>query len=1260
MCLLFSFRVLSLNVRSFSTHRRNVLLPLIQDADIVLLQETHHGTAPDVRPFFARAFFSAGPAESGGVAILLSPRLQKQVARSQLLLDYDDRAIAVMLWLIDGRSVVCASLYAHSGSRTAERRRFLARVFTDLEPDLLGADFVFVGGDLNCVRSLDLDRASTRIATVGHQPTAGAEEIELFLQRSGLVDAFRHAHPALRDFTCVTDRQMGASLFHTESRIDYVFTRPFAPPATVRHRQISPPNVLLDHRAVEFVFDLPRAVTAAPAPAHPFTVWRISPRVIRLDDFARTVRGLLDFMLAQCVSSADFWHAWPDHKHRIRCVAKNVGSREAARLRAAMTAAEAAQARAADHLAAHPGDVQAVAAFVAAATDREQVAMDEAVHFAMKRRVAWVREYESSPRELRNLAASVFGAGDRHPTHLRAPDGRLLTDPAQVLALITDFYRDLYTPGATCRDARRQLLAHLPVALTAQQRDALDRPLSPDAIEAALLSYHGRVCSPGPDGLTYDVYTTATTQNARALSRVAAAAMQRGALPRRMMAAHLRLLPKSSNAAELENIRNWRPISLINTDVRVLSKALATRLQDAACALLHPSQCGFVRGRRTTDCILPMRTVMDVYAASASQRGCAIVFLDQYKAYDMVDHGYLFDTLEHFGFGADCLSLIRAIHCGGTMQVRGANGLGERFEQRRGVRQGDPSSPLLYNFALEPLLAALRATLTPVLGCVVAAYADDVAIFLDSPDDAHKMLDLLRLYERASGARLNDHKTRVLLLGAAAGDQEPWRRAIPHASFFTADDPVVYLGVQLGGSRPHEPPYERATSTLGHLEAVTRYSSPSTRVVCANTFATSRLFYAWSHLPSDRELADKLNDHLLNFVWQRKRAPMRKAIVFGLRTDGRMGLLDAGVVVRAMKMRLLGRVLVSPPSPGIRLIWAALRKTIVYRDNVPQSAVIRLKPPWLDASDDQLMSAVPQRCASVLYWQGVVTDVFELGGDIRLDAQGRPTLMMPFKYNATWRPGTRIADADMRPLHRISSRRLRMLIQRKIDREPLLMPPVPPWALHWHAAVPQPLPHQGRRITTGQHWGWIHASLRLPKWRDLHFRIVHEALAVNARLVHTVQDYDTCEVAGCTERETVKHLFFECPTVRHAWSIFDEFVTRAFARFPASAPPAAARGPGLYVLSSLVWYAKVSPAVYAALCIGQAAMLQAIWDVRNGAKFDGWPFTTELVQHCFISIVRSHLRYVARSMPWYMRDAWVCANDRGLFAEDRRTFLLHV
>lgn len=228
---------------------------------------------------------------------------------------------------------------------------------------------------------------------------------------------------------------------------------------------------------------------------------------------------------------------------------------------------------------------------------------------------------------------------------------------------------------------------------------------------------------------------------------------------------------------------------------------------------------------------------------------------------------------------------------------------------------------------------------------------------------------------------------------------------------------------------------------------------------------------------------------------------------------------------------------------------------------------------------------------------------------------------------------------------------LRSLLHRSTTRARPRPAPAPA-DLHWNSAIAARL----APAKPPSQWSWVHNKFRRPQWRSLHFLIIHGSVAVNARLVHTMAGQRTpdCEEPTCGLPETVQHLFFGCNVVQAGWRFFDNYITRCFAAAP-SQRPRLQFGPEHYILTDLRRFALPGTPLNMALNIGQACMLQAIWDVRNGAKFHNYPFTAELLEHTFSVLVRGHLRYLARSVPTYM-STWAPANGRGLFLQDRRTF----
>ena len=87
----------------------------------------------------------------------------------------------------------------------------------------------------------------------------------------------------------------------------------------------------------------------------------------------------------------------------------------------------------------------------------------------------------------------------------------------------------------------------------------------------------------------------------------------------------------------------------------------------------------------------------------------AFIFLDQEKAFDRVDHDFLYKTMEAFGIGPEFIGWVKRLYANASTKVRVNGHLTSNISLKRGVRQGCPLSPLLYVLVIEMLALALRA-----------------------------------------------------------------------------------------------------------------------------------------------------------------------------------------------------------------------------------------------------------------------------------------------------------------------------------------------------------------------------------------------------------------------------------------------------------------------------------------------------------------------------------------------------------------------
>jgi len=111
---------------------------------------------------------------------------------------------------------------------------------------------------------------------------------------------------------------------------------------------------------------------------------------------------------------------------------------------------------------------------------------------------------------------------------------------------------------------------------------------------------------------------------------------------------------------ERDNIQNYRPITLLNTDYKLMIKALATQLAKHAHTLIHPDQTGFIPKRTIFDPIRLAQTLC-TYADYMEEDG-VIVALDQEKAYNKIDHSYLEKVLQRFQLPDNFINTVKSLY----------------------------------------------------------------------------------------------------------------------------------------------------------------------------------------------------------------------------------------------------------------------------------------------------------------------------------------------------------------------------------------------------------------------------------------------------------------------------------------------------------------------------------------------------------------------------------------------------------------------
>ncbi|KAE8229729.1 hypothetical protein CF326_g5294 [Tilletia indica] len=803
-------------------------------------------------------------------------------------------------------------------------------------PCLLGADW-------NSIPDLILDSSNARPTNTPWAVPAA------FLDPLQLTDTFRALHPADPGWTYFRiTRSPSGPVLSSARRLDTILC---SAPLLSALSSSESVHTSSDHRAVVTRFGPapPDPPAREPDPASWHFTWALHPGLWQSSAFTEAVRTFGTLYTPthdlSALTPSQAWklfaHATREHLHALSITYGASQRLLLDQLASVSAALDAVDCRSASDMAALPGLLHQYRAALSALELALALPFSSRLAAAELRLSSWLASAASSPRTT--------------PLPDLLYDGVLCTTPDAKLGAIQSYFSSLYTPSplpltfeTDCASLFHHLISALPLPVTAR----LAEPFTADEVSSAL-RFANRRASAGPDGLPYRVWVELLPVAGPLLADLAND-LGSGA-PLEVQARSV-ILPKTGDLSDLGNYRN---ISISNSFVRTLARMLSARLLSAAEHLLPWNQAAFLPGRRTTLVSGILQGLTDLAASPSplSPSAFIVISLDQRKAYDRVRHEWLFACLRSLGLPDLLLRLLGALYAAASTRFSTADGISGLIRFLSGVLQGDPSSCIIYNLTLQPLLDLLRAwgvgIFVPGLGFLTSlAFADDVLFFLSASAHGlrqwHALCAALALYQRASNAEVNIAKSSFWLVGAPApADMAATMDLVASlaASGLTCtnDRPfLVHLGHPI--SLSPAPPLEAIVARFAAIRAralcfPTLGVSLLTRVQKSKQFLTSRLWHSISLGALPTNFSDLYFAALAPYLFAPTTPYISRSDMTLPRPLGGLGLLNPDHMATALSISFLRRYLCEDGPVGQ---WLRLGLTTELRRRVASPPALLL------------------------------------------------------------------------------------------------------------------------------------------------------------------------------------------------------------------------------------------------------------------------------------------------------------------------------
>ena len=898
--------------------------------------------------------------------------------------------------------------------------------------------------------------------------------------------------------------------------------------------------------------------------------WKLNTKHLECKDFMELLNATIEQVVSSCSGVKSNTQTWEFLKFRIREEAREYSRNKAAEIDLIIS-------QLSEKIDEMENDLSNTNLNILenSKQDLNQFLDDKSKACIFRSKARFAEEGEKPTKYYLNLEKSKFNARTCNALHDEKNKNKLITNTQGILRLQENFYKDLYKKDNTvffeCEN-------DTDIVITDDLKHQLNEEITVTEIKKAIKDLpNGKTC--GNDGLPIEFYKAFWTRIENIYVGMLKETYDKKKLHHTARIGVINLIPKQYKNTKY--LKHLRPITLLQSDYKIIEKVIANRLEPAMHQVINCDQRGFMKGRRICTNI---RMIFELMQHAEKENIEAIILqLDFQKCFDKIDFSAIFGSLQYFGIPDYLVNWARILYTDFQACTQNNGHFSRRFNVERGVHQGGPCSSFFFLLCAEIMAIQLRKNkriqgipINDILNSL-GQYADDADIFsLYKQDSYNSIFDNLERFRAISGFTLNYDKTAVFRIGSLKNSDA---MLLSQTTVSWTNEPINVLGVWIANDTQTtlKLNYEAIENKVNAIlqDWTHRNSTIIGKIQIVNSLVTSLFVYRMMVLPRMPELLlNSIKQKVIKFIWKGAKPKISYDTLIQEKKNGGLGLSDLKVKDKSLKIgwiqilendAKLSNIVYNNIAPDLKeKIWSCSMnvadvkyffndinfwkqvleawfefKNISDGLTTPQQQIL-----WLNSSirinNRPFLWITPLRKGLLTVVQLVDNGRF-ISAKLAFERFGLDLMeynailsAIPATIRQAVKANQKVGTLTFYDTMKNKKHLTTLAYKTLLEQSNILDKKLKEWELELHCPVPNNY-FQSRFAN-------MYILTNITKYRSFQYRLLHRAIIVNSHLFRWgVRCNNLCTFCN-QHKETYTHLFVLCDSVKHIWISLEQLM----------------------------------------------------------------------------------------------------------------------